>query len=86
MGLNMKERKPLLREAAKRYQRARTKKEKPMILDEAIAYTGINRKYLIHILANAGKTAVTRMGKGYDTIQNLRHQAAIVYCGQKKRN
>ena len=39
MGLNMKERKPLLCEAAKRYQEAGTKKEKAAILDELVGYT-----------------------------------------------
>jgi len=36
MGLNMEERKPLLREAAKRYQKAGTKKS--AILDELVGY------------------------------------------------
>ena len=39
MGLNMKERKPLLREAGNRYQEAGTKKEKSAILDELVGYT-----------------------------------------------
>ena len=60
MGLNMKERKPLLREAARRYQKAGTKKEKSAILDELVGYTKMNRKYLVHVLANAGGTNAAR--------------------------
>jgi len=60
MGLNMKERKPLLREAAKRYQETGTKKEKSAILDELVGYTKMNRKYLVHVLANAGRTKAAR--------------------------
>jgi hypothetical protein len=54
MGLTMKERKSLVRETAKRYQRAK-KKEKGEILNEFEKLTGYNRKYAIHILANEGK-------------------------------
>jgi len=56
MGLNMKEREPLLREAARRYQEAGTKKGKSAILDELVGYTKMNRKYL----ANAGRTKASR--------------------------
>ena len=56
----MKERKPLLREAAKRYQETGTKKGKSAILDELVGYTKMNRKYLVHVLANAGRTKATR--------------------------
>jgi len=51
MGMNMKERKPLLREAAARYQKAADRKEKSAILNELVGYTGMNRKYLVHVMA-----------------------------------
>jgi len=57
MGLNMK---PLLREAARRYQETGTKKEKSAILDELVGYRKMNRKYLVHVLANAGRTKAVR--------------------------
>jgi hypothetical protein len=51
----MQEKKALTREVSKRYQKA-GKKEKTLILDELVKTTGYNRKYLLHILANWGKT------------------------------
>jgi len=60
MGLNMKERKPLLREAARRHQEAGTKKGKSAIPDELVGHTKMNRKYLAHVLANAGRTKAAR--------------------------
>jgi hypothetical protein len=52
----MQEKKALTREVSKRYQKA-GKKEKTLILDELVKTTGYNRKYLLHILANWGKTS-----------------------------
>jgi len=60
MGLTMQEKKALAREISKRYQKA-GKKEKTGILDELIKTTGYNRKYILHVLANWGKTATVRM-------------------------
>lgn len=54
MGLTMSERRSMVREIAKRYQRAK-KKEKGNILNEFVELSGYNRKYAIHILANEGK-------------------------------
>ena len=54
MGLTMSERRSMVRESAKRYQRAK-KKEKGNILNEFVELSGYNRKYAIHILANEGK-------------------------------
>ena len=51
----MKEKKALTREVSKRYQKA-GKKEKSLILNELVETTGYNRKYILHILANWGKT------------------------------
>ena len=56
MGLFMQEKKALTREVSKRYQNA-GKKEKTRILDELVKTTGYNRKYILHVLANLGKTA-----------------------------
>ena len=60
MGLSMQEKKALTREVSKRYQKA-GKKEKSLILDELVKTTNYNRKYLLHILANLGKTTTVRL-------------------------
>ena len=57
MGLSMQEKKALTREISKRYQKAE-KKEKTEILNELVKTTGYNRKYVLHILANWGRTVV----------------------------
>jgi len=56
----MKEKKALAREISRRYQKA-GKKEKTGILDELVKTMGYNRKYMLHVLANWGKTATFRM-------------------------
>jgi len=58
----MKERKPLPREAARRHQEAGTKKGKSAIPDELVRYTKMNRKYLVHVLASAGRANAVRAG------------------------
>jgi hypothetical protein len=60
MGVSMQEKQALTREISKRYQKA-GKKEKTAILDELVKTTGYNRKYVLHVLANWGKTTVVRM-------------------------
>jgi len=60
MGLTMQEKKALTREISKRYQQA-GKKEKTKILDELVKTTGYNRKYILHILANLGRTTTVRL-------------------------
>jgi len=60
MGLTMNEKKALTRETSKRYQQAR-RKDKSRILDELVETTGYNRKYLLHILTNWGKTTAARL-------------------------
>ena len=56
----MWEKKALTREVSKRYQKAE-KKEKTVILNELVKTTGYNRKYVVHVLANWGKTAAVNM-------------------------
>jgi len=56
----MQEKKALTNEISKRYQKAE-KKEKTEILNELVKTTGYNRKYILHVLANWGKTSVIRM-------------------------
>ena len=58
MGLDMKTKKKLTEETAKRYCTA-SKKNKTKILDEFIATTGYNRKYAIHVLKNSAYVKVT---------------------------
>ena len=58
MGLDMKTKKKLSEETAKRYCTA-AKKQKTKILDEFIATTGYNRKYAIHVLKNSAYVKVT---------------------------
>jgi hypothetical protein len=60
MGLSMQEKKALTREVSRRYQKA-GKKEKTTILNELVQTSGYNRKYLVHVLANWGKTVTLRM-------------------------
>jgi hypothetical protein len=79
MGLTMDERKSLVRETARRYQRA-GKKQKGRILEEFLHSTGYNRKYAIHILANEGKTSWT---KRRDEVVGLRMKAS---CRGGKRH
>jgi len=56
----MREKKALTREVSKRYQKAE-KKEKAVILNELVKTTGYNRKYVVHVLANWGKTSAVNM-------------------------
>lgn len=58
MGLDMKTRKKLTEETAKRYCTA-SKKQKSKIIDEFVANTGYNRKYAIHILKNTARIKTT---------------------------
>jgi hypothetical protein len=55
MRLKLATRKELFQEASKQYQNA-NKKAKTKILDGLVEHTGGNRKYLLHILVNWGKT------------------------------
>jgi hypothetical protein len=56
----MNEKKALTREVSKRYQQA-GRKDKTRLLDELVKTTGYNRKYLLHILKNWGKTITVRL-------------------------
>ena len=58
MGLDMKTKKKLTEETAKRYCTA-NKKRKTKIIDEFTATTGYNRKYAIHILKNTAHIKIT---------------------------
>jgi len=75
MGLTMQEKKALTREISKRYQQA-GKKEKTRILDELVETTKYNRKYILHVLANWGKTTTIRLSG-----QTVRLKA----CPKKRR-
>jgi 2-oxo-4-hydroxy-4-carboxy--5-ureidoimidazoline (OHCU) decarboxylase len=55
MGLSVKERQGIIQETYRRYQRS-SNKEKTKILDEVSQIAGLNRKYLLHLPANWGKT------------------------------
>jgi hypothetical protein len=55
MGLTVKEKQSVIRESYQRYQSS-GKKDKSKILNELCQITGLNRKYLLHLLANWGKT------------------------------
>ena len=65
MGLDMRTRKKLTEETAKRYCTA-SKKEKTKIIDEYVANTGYNRKYAIHTLKNsaAEKSHISTTSRG----------------------
>ena len=72
IGLDIKTKKKLTEETAKRYCTAE-KKQKIKIIDEFTATTGYNRKYAIHLLKNSACIKVTRFNnaakliKKYDT-------------------
>jgi hypothetical protein len=55
MGLTVKEKQSVIRESYQRYQSS-GKKDKSKILDQLCQITGLNRKYLLHLLANWGKS------------------------------
>ena len=59
-GVIYARKKALTREVSKQYQQA-GKKEKTGILNEMVKTTGYNRKYILHVLANWGKTTTVRI-------------------------
>ena len=62
MGLDMKTKKKLTEETAKRYCKA-GKKQKSTIIDEFTATTGYNRKYAIKKIKNAPKIKNTHLNQ-----------------------
>ena len=79
MGLDMKTKKKLSEETAKRYCTA-GKKQKTKIIDEFIATTGYNRKYAIHILKNTAYVKVTHFNNV------ARQSVQVITKTRKKRN
>ena len=77
MGLDMKTKKKLTEETAKRYCRA-GKKQKTTIIDEFTATTGYNRKYAIHILKNTAKIKITHFN-------NVEKKSVQVITKQRKK-
>lgn len=89
MGLDMKTRKKLTAETAKRYCTA-GKKQKGKIIDEFVANTGYNRKYAIHILKNAAEIKTTHFNnvekRSVRTIQKARKKRVYEkYYGEDVR-
>lgn len=78
MGLDMKTRKKLTEETAKRYCTA-GKKQKSKMIDEFVANTGYNRKYAIHILKNTAKIKTTH----FNNVE--RKSVQIIQKTRKKR-
>lgn len=66
MGLDMRTKKSITKELAKRYQKAR-KKDKTKILNEFTTLTGGNRSYASWLLRNCGRKVV-KYQKGKETI------------------
>jgi hypothetical protein len=60
MELSMQERKKLSKKVAIRYRKAK-KKEKSLILDEFVGYTGYNRNYAAHVLSREGKSTFVKV-------------------------
>ena len=79
MGLDMKTKKKLSEETAKRYCTA-AKKQKTKILDQFIATTGYNRKYAIHVLKNSAYVKVTHFNNV------ARQSVQVITKTRKKRN
>ena len=78
MGLDMKTKKKLTEETAKRYCTA-NKKRKTKIIDEFTATTGYNRKYAIHILKNSARIKITH----FNNVE--RKSVQIIKKPRKKR-
>ena len=78
MGLDMKTKKKLTEETAKRYCTA-SKKNKTKIIDEFITTTGYNRKYAIHVLKNSAYVKVTH----FNTV--ARQSVQVITKTRKKR-
>ena len=86
MGLDMKTKKKLSEETAKRYCTA-DKKHKTKIIDEFVATTGYNRKYAIHILKNSARIKITHFNnvekKSVQLITKVRKKRVYeTYYGQ----
>jgi len=64
----MQTRKELIQQKSKHYQKA-GKKEKSKILDSLVLDLECNRKYLLHLLANWGKTVTVRLNTETVTIK-----------------
>ena len=79
MGLDMKTKKKLSEETAKRYCTA-AKKQKTKILDQFIATTGYNRKYAIHVLKNSAYVKVTNFNNV------AKKSVQVITKTRKKRN
>ena len=79
MGLDMKMKKKLTEETAKRYCTA-GKKQKTKILDEFVATIKYNRKYAIHILKNSAYVKVTHFNNA------AKKSVQIIKKTRKKRN
>lgn len=62
MELTLKERRPLIREQAKEYKKAK-KKQKMIILDNFVKLTEYNRSYARTVLRNYGKVILTKNRK-----------------------
>ena len=59
MGLEMKFKRAILKEIAKRYQRG-SKREKSLILEEFVGLIGYNRCYTSWLLRHCGQKVILR--------------------------
>ena len=89
MGLEMRVKRAILRELARRYQRGR-KKEKTRVLEEFIGLTGYNRSYGSWLLGNCGRKVVLSGGDGQRVVfigevRPIRRRRARVYDEEFKR-
>lgn len=77
MGLDMKTKKKLTEETAKRYCTA-DRKHKTKIIDEFTATTGYNRKYAIHMLKNTARIKTTHFN-------NVERKSVQIITRQRKK-
>ena len=77
MGLDMKTKRKLTEETAKRYCTA-DRKQKTKIIDEFVATTGYNRKYAIHVLKNTAGIKVY-------SFNNTRRESVQIFTRQRKK-
>jgi hypothetical protein len=89
MGLEMKVKRALLKELAKRYQRG-SKREKSLILEEFVGLTGYNRCYASWLLRNCGRKIILSGKEGEQVVvigevRKIKRRRPRIYDEEFKR-
>lgn len=85
MGLDMKTRRKITDQIARRYQKA-SRKQKSQMLDEFVSLSGYHRKYASHLLSQWGKTRLVRIDGQLVRLKagNRRGAGAVERRGRKR--